>query len=81
MYWFTILYYENTPEQYVRPVVDSNNVCLLIYAENPEQSTDIAMQIIAHDPRYDHHLSKIGILHSCVHEDEITRWITDHTTC
>jgi len=81
MYWFTILYYDNSPDRYVKPLtmLSDKKQVMLVYAATPQQATQVAEKLIAEDPyEYDHHLPYIGTLYSCVHEDEMARWQADH---
>lgn len=79
MYWFTISYYDNSPDMYVKPLVmlsDKKQV-MMVYATNPQQATEVAKELIKDDGdvgEYQHHLPYIGKLFSCVHVDEIDRW-------
>lgn len=81
MYWFTIHYYDNTPEQYYKPLtmLSDKRQVLMVYAATPQQATEVAEKLIAEDPyEYNHHVPHIRLLCSCVHEDEMSRWQADH---
>jgi hypothetical protein len=83
MYWFTISYYDNSPDMYVKPLVmlsDKKQV-MMVYAATPQQATEVAKELIKADEgvgEYQHHLPYIGTLFSCAHHDEIARWQADH---
>ena len=78
MYWFNIFYYDNSPDQFVKPVVDIDGNHLVVFAANPQQATEVAENLMLNSCLYDDHFSKIGVLSSCVVDEDLVRWNADH---
>jgi hypothetical protein len=71
---FRIFYYDNSPNQYVKPLDNTFGQQLIIFASNPPQATEMAEKYMRYCGDYNHHIPRIGCLSSMVHEDDLDKW-------
>ena len=81
MYLFTITYYDNSPNMYVKPLTMASDPkqVMLVLAATPAEATAQVPGLIKQDiDEYAHHVPHIGQLCSHVHEGDMARWVDDH---